>query len=221
MSEQILKALMQLFALIADIHDDNVITAREKKIVRLFLSRHLNNELVTRYMKMFEENLSQFNSERIVKGSLKDRKRTSLNAMRILSICEQINEELRQSQKIYLLVQLTDFISMGSEITENALDFLFTVATAFNIPENEYLNIKSFILNSLFKYHDLSRILVINNITEPENDKIKHHCIPNLKGNLLFLHIPSTNTFIMRYSGSDDLYLNGQNIISGQTGDLL
>ncbi len=217
MSEQILKALMQLFALIADIHDDNVITAREKKIVRLFLSRHLNNELVTRYMKMFEENLSQFNSERIVKGSLKDRKRTSLNAMRILSICEQINEELRQSQKIYLLVQLTDFISMGSEITENALDFLFTVATAFNIPENEYLNIKSFILNSLFKYHDVSRILVINNITEPENDKIKHHCIPNLKGNLLFLHIPSTNTFIMRYSGSDDLYLNGQNIISGQT----
>ena len=217
MSEQILKALMQLFALIADIHDDNVITAREKNIVRLFLSRHLNNELVTRYMTMFETSLTKFNSERIVKGSLKDLKRTSLNAMRILSICEQINIELRQNQKIYLLVQLTDFISMGSEITENALDFLYTVAQAFNIPENEYQNIKSFIMNSLSDCRDLSRILVVDNKIEPENDKIKHHCIPTLKGILLFLHIPSTNTYIMRYAGNDDLYLNGQNIISGQT----
>jgi len=217
MSEPILKALMQLFALIADIHDDTVITAREKNIVRMFLSRHLNKELVIRYMKMFDANLSQFNSERIVKGSMKDRKRTSLNAMRILSICEQINEELRQNQKIYVIVQLTDFISMGSEITENALDFLFTVATAFNIPENEYLNIKSFIMNPLYKYHDISRILVIDNKNIPEDEEIKHRCIPNLKGILIFLHIPSTNTYVMRYSGNDDLYLNGQNIISGQT----
>ena len=66
MSEPILKALMQLFALIGDIHDDSVITAREKNIVRLFLLRHLNNEMVARYMNMFEEYLSQFNNERII-----------------------------------------------------------------------------------------------------------------------------------------------------------
>ena len=124
MSEAILKALMQLFALIGDIHDDTVITAREKNIVRLFLSRHLNNELIERYMGLFEEYLSQFNKERVIKGSLQDRKRTSLNAMKILSICERINEELHQKQKVYVLVKLVDFISLGSEITENELDFL-------------------------------------------------------------------------------------------------
>ena len=217
MSESILKALMQLFALVADIHDDTVITASEKNIVRMFLNRHLNSELVAHYMRIFDANLSQFNSERIVKGSMKDRKRTSLNAMRILSICEQINEELRQNQKIYVLVQLTDFISMRSEITGNALDFLYTVATAFNIPENEYLNIKSFILNPLNNYHDIRRILVIDNKENHENVEVKHHLIPNLKGNLVFLHIPSTNTYLLKYSGNDELYLKGQNIISGQT----
>ncbi len=217
MSEQILKALTQLFALIGDIHYDTVISGREKNIVRLFLSRHLNSEMVTRYMNMFEEYLSQFNSESIIKGSLKDRKRTSLNAMKILSICEQINEELRQRQKMYVLVQLVDFISLGSEITENELDFLHTVANAFNIPESEFLNIKSFIMNPLYKYHDTSRILVIDNNKSASDPEIKHYCIPNLKGILIFLHIPSTNTYVMRYSGNEDLYLNGQNIIAGQT----
>jgi ABC transport system ATP-binding/permease protein len=217
MSEPILKALMQLFALIGDIHDDTVVSAREKNIVKMFLSRHLNNELVEKYMIMFEDFLSQFNSERIVKGSLQDRKRTSLNAMRILSICEQINEELRQKQKIYVLVQLVDFISLGTEITENELDFLFTVARAFNVPEKEYLNIKSFIMNPLYQFHDISRILLVDNNILPVDEEIKHQCVANLKGILIFLHIPSTNTYLTRYSGSGELYLNGQNIITGQT----
>ena len=39
----------------------------------------------------------------------------------------------------------------------------------------------------------------------------------NLKGRIIFLNIVSTNTFIMRYSGNEDLFLNGQNIFPGQT----
>ena len=67
------------------------------------------------------------------KGALKDKKRISLNAVRILAICEKINEELQQKQKVYVLVKLMDYISLGEEITENELDFLQTVANAFYI----------------------------------------------------------------------------------------
>ena len=107
MSEAILDALVKLFALIGDIHDDTIITSREKDVVRSFLARHLNNELITRYMKLYEEYLGVYNSERITKGSVQDKKRTSLNAMRILAICEKINEELQQKQKIYVIVNIT------------------------------------------------------------------------------------------------------------------
>ena len=55
MIEPILKALIQLFALISDVRDISEISSREKDIVRLFLSRQLNNELVNRYMEMFDE----------------------------------------------------------------------------------------------------------------------------------------------------------------------
>jgi ABC-type multidrug transport system ATPase subunit len=217
MSELILKALMQLFALISDIHDDTVITSREKDVVRSFLAKHLNSELVIRYMKMFEEYLGLYNSERITKGSLQDKKRVALNAMKILSICEQISEELQQKQKVYVVVQLTDFISSGSEVTENELDFLQTVASAFYIPLNEYHNIKSFIISTLGSVPEKWRLLVVNNNEATKNGEIKHLFVENLVGEIRLLHISSTNTIIMQYSGSEDLYLNGQNIFSGQT----
>ena len=65
MIEPILKALVQLFALISDVRHISEISSRERDIVRLFLSRQLNNELVKRYMEMFDEYLIQYNSEDI------------------------------------------------------------------------------------------------------------------------------------------------------------
>lgn len=217
MSEQILKALIQLFALISDIHEDTVITRKGKDIVKLFLTRHLNNEQVAVYMQMFEEYLEQYSSERIAKDTIKDRKRTSRNAMRILAICEKINEELQQKQKIYLLVKLIDYISFGEEVTENELDFLQTVADAFFITGSEYRDISAFIMGTESEIPVNKNLLVINNDKGYEHPGIKHEYDDRIRGTICFLHIPSTNTYIMRYSGNDDLYLNGQTISSDVT----
>jgi ABC-type multidrug transport system ATPase subunit len=217
MSETILNALVQLFALIGDIHDETIITSREKEIVKKFLSRHLNNELAARYMKMFEEYLGEYNSESIEKGSIKDRKRVSLNAMRILAICEKINEELHQNQKVYVLIQLMDFISLGEEITENELDFLQTVSDAFNIPASEYYDIRNFIMNDIHDVNEKSKLLIMDSTKQSGKAEVKHIFNEHLKGTISFLFIASTNTYILRYKGPEDLYLNGQNIFTGQT----
>ena len=217
MSESILKALMQLFALISDIHEDTVITSREKDVVRLFLARHLNNELASRYMKMFEEFLELFNADRITKGSIKDKKRISVHAMRILEICEKINEELHQKQKVYTLVKLIDYISSGEEITDNELDFLKTVASAFHISDTEYQNVRYFIFGKIETIPEKKRVLIIDRIKESECLEVKHIHKDNLSGAIYFLQIPSTNTYILRYSGGEVLYLNGQIISTGET----
>ena len=217
MSEQILKALIQLFALISDIHEDTVITSKGKDIVRLFLNRHLNKEQVELYMKMFEEYLAQYRSERITKGSIKDWKRTSLNAMRILAICEKINEELEQKNKVFLLAKLIDYISFGEEITENELDFLRTVADAFFITGSEYQDISGFIMGTEAEMPGKKNLLVINNNEVHEHPDVNHICDLRIRGTIGFLHVTSTNTYLVRYSGSDDLYLNGQSITQSVT----
>lgn len=217
MSEPILKALIQLFALISDVHDDKEISSRGRDIVRLFLARHLNSEQVLRYMGMFDEYIRIYHPDNISKGSIQDRKRTSLTAMRILAICEKINEELQQKQKIYVMVQMMDFISFSADITEKELDFLETVATAFNIHRTEYDDLRCFILEPVKRKVRKDRLMVIDNNNEFDRKGIKFLFNENLKGRILFLHIVSTNTFILRYSGKQDLFLNGQNIFPGQT----
>ena len=217
MSEPILKALIQLFALISDVHDDTGISSRGRDIVRLFLARHLSNEQVLKYLEMFDEYIRLYHSDNISRGSIKERKRTSLTAMRILAICEKINEELQQKQKIYVMVQLMDFISFSAEITEKELDFLETVATAFNIHTTEYEDLKCFILEPADGVIRKDRLMIIDNNNEFDRKGIKYLFNENLKGRILFLRIVSTNTFIMRYTGKEDLFLNGQNIFPGQT----
>jgi ABC transport system ATP-binding/permease protein len=217
MIEPILKALMQLFALIGDVNDVSEISSRERDIVRLFLSRQLNNELVKKYMEIFDEYLVQYNSEKIDRGSMKEKKRTSLIAVKILGICEKINEELQQKQKLYVLVQLMDFILFGGEITDKELEFIETLSAALNIPQQEFRNIKSFILNSVSEIPDKSCVMIIDNNDDYENIGVKHLYRENFKNTVFLLRIESTNTYILKYSGKGDLFLNGQNIFPGQT----
>ena len=217
MSESILKALIRLFALISDINDDRDISSRGRDVVRLFLSKHLNSEQVLTYMGMFDEYLLVYHPDVISKGSIRDRKRTSLTAMRILAICEKINEELQQRQKIYVLVQLMDFISFSAEITDKELEFVETVATAFNIDAKEYEDILVFILELHSKSLRTERLLLIDSDQKPERGGVKHIYNENLRGRLLFLNVTSTSTILMRYEGRENLFLNGQNIFPGQT----
>ena len=148
----------------------------------------------------------------------RDMKRTSLTAVRILGICEKINEELQQKQKLYVLVQLMDFILFGAEITENELDFLETVSIAFNIPDQEFQNIRSFILNSVNEIPEKSRVMIIDAITESEYDGSETFVQGKSQETVFFFFILKAQIhYILKYSGNEDLFLNGQNIFPGQT----
>ena len=217
MSDAIVKALMQLFALIVDIDEVQEIKEKERAIIRSFLARQLNSELVERYMNLFEEFLILYHENSVAKGSLKERKRTALTAVRILSICETINEELEQTQKIYVIIQLIEYIAYGIEIRETELDFLLTVASAFNIPEHEYQNILNFVVYSLKDIPHKERVLLINNEKNSGVPIVHHVYNKNLLGEISFLNISCVNTFVLRYHGKEDLFLNGQHIHSGLT----
>ncbi|RLD72662.1 MAG: ABC transporter [Bacteroidetes bacterium] len=217
MSEAILKAMMQLFALIVDIDEIQEISEKERSIIRAFLSRQLNSELMEKYMAIFENYLQHYHHDAIDKQSVRRKKRTSLTAVRILSICEQINNELEQRQKIYVIIQLVEYIAYGIEIRETELEFLQTVATAFNLDEDEYEQILHFIIYPLKEMPVKEAVLLISNGHEAGVKGVHHIHNHHLEGVIYFLNLPSVNTYILRYQGKEDLFLNGQVILSGIT----
>ena len=61
MSEKILKALMQLFSIVANVKD---ISKNSREIVQAFLEQQLNQELVHEYLLLFDQFLEKQNTSR-------------------------------------------------------------------------------------------------------------------------------------------------------------
>ena len=139
MSERILKALMQLFAIVANVGRD---ASNSRVFVESFLDEQLNKDLVHEYLLVYDRFYNEQNKKR---EGLKARKRTSLNSVKVLKICMEINKELTQKQKVYVLVQLLEFIFDNDNNTEQAIEFVQTVSDAFNISNQEYILAQDFV----------------------------------------------------------------------------
>jgi len=217
MNETILKALMQLFAIIANV-DKEGISDKSRSIVESYLKMQLSLDQVNAYLVLFDEFIATHHGGITKKDGTQVRKRTSSNSVKVLRICQQINEELHQDQKILVLLQLLEFISYGEVITEKDLDFVKTVSDIFNVPEEEYFNSHAFSLeSSLEKIPYKENVLILDSHEGSPLPGFKHIQYNQLDGRILVLYLPSINMYAFRYVGEIDLYLNGHSILLGRT----
>ncbi|MDX9769533.1 MAG: ATP-binding cassette domain-containing protein [Tenuifilaceae bacterium] len=208
MSESILKALMQLFAIIARPEDESEDIENDRRlVVESFLRQQLNQELVREYLKVFDYYYELYQEKQSEKS--KSKKRTSSSSVRVLKICTQINEELTQQQKVVVVVRLLEFVKTEeNSITEQEMAFISTVAETFYIESDEFDLIHQFIINSNMQTPLHSKILLVDN-AEGYAPEIKHIQAQSLQGQIHILWVEFANIYFLRYSGNDELYLNG------------
>lgn len=206
MSERILKALMQLFAIIAR-PDSN--PEDRRAVVESFLKQLLNQELVFEYLKVYDEYYATHQSK---KGdSTKKRKSIALSSVKVLKICTAINEELTQKQKVVVLVRLLEFIKADfEEITEQEYEFVETVADSFHIDIEEYNRIKAFVIYSFQEIPNSTKLLLIDKNEEYDHEKVKHIQATGLQGQIRILQLSMGDMYLFRYLGANELYINGQ-----------
>ncbi|MCC6371487.1 MAG: ATP-binding cassette domain-containing protein [Bacteroidia bacterium] len=207
MSERILRALMQMFAIIAKVDGIN---NTGRLIVQSFLKQQLNLEQVETYLKIFDEYLeSHQNASKRKEGAAK---RTSLNSVKVLKICTQINQELEQPQKVIVLIRLIEFIFSSEDISEQENEFVTTVAETFNIPNEEFLLLKSFISDGAEVIPDNNNILVVNNKEGGYQNNSRHVYCETLSEDVRIVQIESVSMYALRIYGKIELQLNGQGI---------
>ncbi|MCC6939692.1 MAG: ATP-binding cassette domain-containing protein [Flavobacteriales bacterium] len=211
MSEKILKALLHLFAIIAK-GEDVAQGARPENaaILERFLRKQFNPEAAAAHMARYQAFVQAFHSAG--GASRSGRKRTSLNSVKVLRICTQMNEELNQHQKFVVLVHLLEFIHADNLVTEQENEFVMIVADTFNIGQEDFARCKAFICAAAEVHADADNLLYINAAVENKYGKAKHLHAHGLNGEMRVLHVPSVNLYVIRYNGSDDVLLNGQRI---------
>jgi ABC-type multidrug transport system ATPase subunit len=201
MSAGILRALMQLFAIISG---SGIKSGRE--IVALFLRQQLNKEMVDTYLKLYEEFAEKFYN---VKES---EKKTSMASVKVLRICNQINEELQQKEKFFVVVRLLEFLREYTEHGPQELEFVETVADAFNIDKVLFREIQKHVDCTPEQMPDDADYLVAAAERPASLKQAQFLPVENLKGILLFLRLEEENIFFVRYFGPDALNLNSQHI---------
>lgn len=211
MSEEILRALMQLFAIIAK--QDEGVTEQKRNYVRSFLLEQLGEKVVNEFMTFFEEQTAEKKPRAEKNPKIEAlKKRESLTAMKdsvkTLGLCKKINKTLTQSQKIVVLVRLFELINADRQFTSNRLEIIITASSVFNISKDEYNAIKSFVIAEDLATLDSPDIMIINS-EHVSFENCKHATSEGLDGNIIILHVKSVDLYFLSYRGKSEVFLNG------------
>lgn len=210
MSEEILRALMQLFAIIAK--QDEGVEATQVEYVKNFLQQQLNDEEVKEYFSLFEQyaGLTDINNEDIENEEEKGTpKLTSVrDSVRILGLCKKINKTLTQRQKVVVLVRLFEIINADRKFTDQRMQIVNTVADVFKVTKEEFASIEKFVIKNEAEELDDINILIINDKPSKPRFAKKIHT-KQLDANIFILRIKSVDLYFLKYTGGEDLFLNG------------
>lgn len=210
MSEEILKALMQLFAIIAK--QDTGSSSGQKDFINIFLRSQLNELKVNEYLTLYEEFLGPADPV----GVEPEKKRTSMkDSVRTVSICKKINKTLTQKQKVVVLIRLYEFICSEESNTAQRLEIIETVSDVFKITTEEKLLIEEFIFQpipSLSKYPDTLLIHDGERDNTDDNDKSKFVRADGFQGDIRIIKVNSVGLYFLKFQGHSDVHLNGLRI---------
>ncbi len=209
MSEEILKALMELFALI--VKQDGGMIMNEREYVSDFLNKQLTRESVTEYLSLFDEHAGPVREKTAEKEPVAPSVRDSV---KILGICKKINRTLNQEQKVVVLVRLYELVNADRRFTPQRMNIINTVAEVFKISPDEFAATEQFVKNNEPENLSNPAIRVLSPGKE-ECELCKRMITGYQDTDIFFLRIASVDLYFLKYISSEQLYLNGLPVRSG------
>src|SRR5688572_10250311 len=202
MSEEILKALTQLFAIITK--QDGGVSENERQFVINFFQTELDQDSLKEYVDLYDEFSGYGKAEEEGKSKLTSVK----DSVKTLGICKKINKTLTQKQKIVVLTKLLELVGSDKNFTPQRMEIINTVSTVFNIAQEEYKLIESFIIAEDDLSLNYVDILVLNSASAPSLP-LQKHVYGHITGHLIFMKVRSVDMFFVKYLGDEGNVLNG------------
>ncbi|WP_421879394.1 ATP-binding cassette domain-containing protein [Marinoscillum sp.] len=232
MTESIINALVHLFAIIESVKEDHDVVDSGELVVKPYLSRLFNNEVTTEYLKLYYDYLSFYQESNAPTQDDEEEQLgiDSTSILQVAKICNQLNKELLARERIIVFLQLLELINTDEKVIDREAEFISLVAMNFNIDQKEINNLKYFILEPECKSVDPHKAMIIDNkMTEwPEevawmmrkkrkkvdgSTECHHMYVENLFGKIIVMYIESVDTYVFKYIGPLNLFLEGNKII--------
>ncbi len=209
MSEEILRALMELFAIIVRHHGG--ILRSEREYVAGFLKSQLDSDSVPEYLSLFDKIAGPVLGQNV---PVKFTHRSAKDSVKVLAICREINRTLNDEQRVVVVMRLYELLSAERKFTLHRMDIITTVAEVFRIDFREVKAMELLVRAD----HDnpVSDPLIL--IREPGNDQGRQsdeQQSEDLSSRLYILRIPSVNLYFFRFISGRQFFLNGIRVRPG------
>ncbi len=219
MSEEILRALMQLFAIIAK--QDEGVETEEVKYVATFLRSQLSEDQVSVYLDDFTQKARDEERKRKRELKRKDKEDDAdagkakevnvLDSVRVMGVCRKINKTLTHPQKVIVLVRVFELVNADKKFTEQRMEIIETVAKAFKINNDEFKQIQNFVQREKQEELDFDNILIADGSSYKGN-VCKKIDTENFHGSVVILFVKSAELYFLKYTGKQDLFLNSTGV---------
>ena len=206
MSEELLKAIIQLFAIVAR----ERITDEERSNVKEFLSLHLNREATAYYLKLFDEltRTHKVSSPQDLSSLDEDTQQFVDDWAKIMQIVKQVNQALTMQQKLVLVVKIIELVSSDSNVSDRQGNLIFYIGQALKIPKGDMQSLQSFVVGQDIDELASKNILIIDEGSDEKPYPGPRIVEKNLTGLIAILRLQDTETYFIKYLGITTLYLN-------------
>ncbi|MEO5979455.1 MAG: ATP-binding cassette domain-containing protein [Chryseolinea sp.] len=204
MSEELLKAILQLFAIVVR----ERITDVERNNIKDFLSLHLNREATNYYLKLFDEfaQSHEIDTRQELINLDADTQQFVDDWAKIMKIVKQVNQALTMQQKIVLIVKIIELVFTDDEISERQGNLIFYIGQALKLQKTDVQTLQNFVTGYDIDELASKNVLVIDEGSgEYSGPRIIEK---DLTGLIAILHLPDSEIYLIKYLGITTLYLN-------------
>ena len=204
MSEELLKAILQLFAIVAR----ERVTDAERANIKEFLGLHLNREATNYYLKLFDEFVAtnQIDERQDLSNIDHETQQFVDDWAKIMRIVKQVNQALTMQQKVVLVVKIIELVNADEDISERQANLVFYIGQSLKIPQSDIQALESFVTG--YDIDDLASkdVLIIDEGSgEYPGPRIIEK---NLTGLIAILRLQDAEVYFIKYLGITTVYLN-------------
>ncbi|MBR9998427.1 MAG: ATP-binding cassette domain-containing protein [Cyclobacteriaceae bacterium] len=203
MSEQLLKAIILLFAILAKIDG---LSKDERITIRNFLYSRLNDATASYYFSLFNQLITQYEKR---ESRISQEEKIREEKRELEKISRQINNELTQHQKIVLIMDIIALSMADGRITKGEEEIIYSICKAIRIKREDIDAVKSFAMAQGIQDFDNDMFLVIASDRNGISRKTRFIENPNIEGFIACLGLDNySGTYFLKYLGSSHIYLN-------------
>jgi ABC-type multidrug transport system ATPase subunit/uncharacterized tellurite resistance protein B-like protein len=205
MSEELLKAIVQLFAIVAK----ERITEDERTNIKDFLSLHLNQESTRYYLSLFDDFCKQ--NKRYTESTLNVDEATLEfvdDWSQIIQIAKKVNQALTTQQKAVLTLKIIELCYADGELSERQSNLIYYIGEALKIPQKDLKVMRAFVMGQDIEELASKNILIIDEGSDDFEYPGPRIVAKDLTGLIAILRIQDIETYFIKYLGITPLYLN-------------